>query len=431
MTTALERYRLSSERRLRRAERANYRLDIKGLRAVAVLAVFGYHLWDIPGAGFIGIDVFLVLAGFFATHSLLTSAAAEGAPFLRRFYADRARRIIPAAALVLMLTLAASVLVFPADQADRVGVDAAFAFLFLANWHFAGQTVESVSPLLHFWPLSIEEQFLFVFPLIVLLITVVAVRGKWSENRFTVAAVAVVAVLTATSLAWALYQAGASPAMAYYSTFARIWELGAGALLATATAALTRLPDWARPLLSWAGVTSIAASAFTLGDATGFPAPWALLPVAGTLLVIAAGVGREPAFQPLLRNRAFTYVGDISYSLYLVHWPVIVILAAVMSTGIYYDAAVVALSFGLAIALHHFVDNPLRDASPQAIRQVRRDMRHGLFHVERATKVAGVAALVLITTSLIAYAARPDAYSADTEPVCCGPTPAGTSSSQR
>ncbi|HEX2212399.1 MAG TPA: acyltransferase [Mycobacterium sp.] len=100
--TVLERYRESSRRHLRRAERANYRLDIKDLRAVAVLAVFAYHLWDLPGAGFIGIDVFLVLTGFFATHTLLTSAADEGTVFLRRFYVDRARRIIPAASLVLI-----------------------------------------------------------------------------------------------------------------------------------------------------------------------------------------------------------------------------------------------------------------------------------------------------------------------------------------
>ncbi|MGE2736477.1 acyltransferase family protein [Mycolicibacterium vaccae] len=436
MTTALDRYRDASQRRLRRAERANHRLDIQGLRGIAVLAVLAYHLWGLPGAGFVGIDVFLVLAGFFAARTLLDSAAAEGPGFLRVFYAERARRIIPAAALVLILTLAASELLFSADRAESVGADTVFAFLFLANWHFAdhapaaAEASGALSPLLHFWALSIEEQFLFVFPLIVLLITLVAMRARWSEQRFTGAAVVVVGLATAASLGWAFYLADTSPAAAYYSTFARIWELGAGALLAAAAAALTRLPDWIRPLLSWAGVGLVVASAFALGG-TDFPAPWALLPVTGTLLVIAAGVGREPNFQPLLRNRAFTYVGDISYSLYLVHWPAIVLLAAVMNPTIYYDAATLALTFGLAIALHHFVDTPLRHARPRAIRQVRRDMRHGLFHVERATKVAGVAALVLITVSLIAYAARPDAYHAAPQQGCCAPAPAGPLPPQR
>ncbi|WP_260762610.1 acyltransferase [Mycobacterium sp. SMC-4] len=407
------------------------------MRAVAVLAVFGFHLWGWPRGGFIGIDVFLVVAGFFAAHVLLTTAAAEGAPFLKRFYADRARRIIPAASLVLMITLAASVYLFPPARADQVGLDAAFAFLFLANWHFAGQAVatsaatESVSPLLHFWPLSIEEQFLIVLPLVILIITVVAVRSQWRDQRFAVATAVVVGAVTAASLGWAFYQTATSPHWAYFGTFARLWELGAGALLATAVGALSQIPDRIRPVLSWMGVGVLAASAVLLVDVTAFPAPGALLPVAGTLLIIAAGVGREPVFQPALRNRAFLYVGDISYSLYLVHWPVIVLLAAVMSAGVYYDAAVLALAFGLAIALHHFVDTPIRYAHPGVIREVRRDLKHGLFVVERATKVAGVAALVLVTVSLIAYAARPDAYGASAETDCCRPTHAGTYLPQR
>nr|WP_264033647.1 acyltransferase [Mycolicibacterium duvalii] len=381
-------------------------------------------------------DIFLVVAGFFATRTLLTTAAADGSGFLLRFYAERARRIIPAASLVLIGTLAASELLFPDARADQVGIDAAFAFLFLANWHFADQAANAsaatdLSPLLHYWPLSIEEQFLFFWPLIILAITVIAVRWQWREERFTVAMAIVIGGVTAASLVWAFHLSSVSPTWAYFGTFTRLWELGAGALLATPVGVLSRTPDWLRPLLSWIGVGALAASASLIGDATAFPAPWALLPVAGTLLVIAAGVGREPAFQPLLRNRALTYVGNISYSLYLVHWPVIVLLAAVMSASVYYDAAVLALAFGLAIALHHFVDTPVRYASVAAVRQARRDFKHRLFHVEFATKVAGVAALLLITASLVAYAARPDAYKAAPQPVCCGPTHAGTPSPQR
>ena len=105
-----------------------------------------------------------------------------------------------------------------------------------------------------------------------------------------------------------------------------------------------------------------------------------------------------------------TYVGDLSYALYLVHWPVIVLLAALMDRGPYFDICVVAFAFGLAISCHHFVETPLRNASRDAFRQARKDMERGLFHVERRTRYAAVGALVLIAIGLCAFAARPDAY---------------------
>jgi peptidoglycan/LPS O-acetylase OafA/YrhL len=146
------------------------------------------------------------------------------------------------------------------------------------------------------------------------------------------------------------------------------------------------------------------------------------LPVAGTALVIAAGVGGEPSFQGLLRNRVCTYLGDISYSLYLVHWPVIVLLATMMATGVHYYACVLSLSFGLAIASYHFIDSPMRYASWGAVRDASRAMKDGLFHVQRSTKIATVGALILLTVSVVIYAIRPDAYApVQVAPqVCCG-----------
>jgi peptidoglycan/LPS O-acetylase OafA/YrhL len=127
-------------------------------------------------------------------------------------------------------------------------------------------------------------------------------------------------------------------------------------------------------------------------------------------LVIAAGVGGECGFQPLLCNRVSTYVGDISYALFLVHWPVIVLLAALMDRGPYFTICVLAFSFGLAVAGHHFIEHPLRNASKENFRQAMKDLEHGLFHVERRTKVAAVGALLLVAIGLCAFAARPDAY---------------------
>lgn len=358
---------------------------------VAVLAVFAHHLWGWPRGGFVGIDVFFVLTGFLITCSLLSPAKHAGAPNVWGFYMGRVRRIVPAAALVLGATYVAAVLVFPAARARATGVDALFALVGVANW----RVMPADSPIAHFWALSIAEQFYLVWPLLLLLAV-----GVLGARRRSAAVAATAAVLVVASFGWALYQP--SP----LDTFARVWELGVGALLAAAATHLARIPVPAKPVLSWAGVLMIGAGLALAGDSV----PWALLPVAGTALVLAAGVGGEPQFQPLLCNRVSTYIGDLSYSLYLVHLPVIVIVAALMHRTPYFYLCVLAFAFGFAVACHHFVENPLRHGSLEAVRTALKDMERGLFHVERRTKVAAVGALVLVAVGLCAYAARPDAY---------------------
>lgn len=420
MVTRVDQWREASARRRRRAERANHRLDIQGLRAVAVLGVFAHFLVGWPRGGFVGIDIFFVIAGFFVTESLLRTAADNGTQSPRAFYVGRLRRIVPAATVVLILTVAASAVVMP-ERLSTIGVDALFAFFFVANWHFAASGVDNpagvdaasatdaASPLLHYWPLAVEEQFFILWPVLILGITAIAVRKAWTEQRWRARIAVAVGVLVVASLTWAAIETASSPASAYLDTFARVWELGVGALLALAVGTLSRIPDPIRPILSWAGLTLIGTAFVVVDGAAGFPVPWALLPVAGAALVIAAGVGREPELQGFLRNRVSTYLGDISFALYLVHWPVIVLLAAVMERSVFYYASVVTLAFGLALAVHHFVENPARDASLQSFRQARQDRRHGLHHTELSTKIAGVGALILITFSVISYAMSPEA----------------------
>ncbi len=383
---------------------------------VAILTVFANHLCGWPAGGFVGVDVFFVISGFLITGNLLRSAEKHGTVPFRTFYWRRVRRIIPAATAVLLLTFVTATLVFKPFRAHEVGVDALFAFIFMANWRFAAIGTDyfnsnAVSPLQHYWSLSVEEQFYFVWPAIVFAISLIVLRRSWSHQRRMQLAGVAMSLITSASFIWALYQTATWPAQAYFDTFTRIWELGVGAALATATGPLARVPTRVKPALSWAGLALITASTVLITDSsTGFPAPWVLLPVAGSALVIAAGVGREPSYQAFLRNPASTYVGNISYSLYLVHWPVIVFLGALMGPSFAYYAAAIALSSGLAIASYHFVEDPLRHVDLDQLRRAKRALRRRQVKVRPSKQFAAVTAAALLTAALVAYLQRPDAY---------------------
>ena len=415
--SALRRYRREKRRGGGKPEHPQQRLDIQGLRMVAVLLVFATHLFGWPRGGFVGVDVFFVISGYLITGNLLRTAEKTGNVSFRKFYWNRVRRIIPAATAVLILTYLASVAAFLPFRAHQVGVDAVSAFFFVSNWRFAAQETDyfasgdAVSPIQHYWSLSIEEQFYFVWPALIFLIGLVVARKAWTHSHRMRIAGAVMGLVVAISLGWALYETAVAPTWAYFNTFTRVWELGIGALLATAVGLLARIPMRLKPWLSWAGLGLIAASvAFIAEGSPGFPAPWALLPVAGSALVIAAGVGGEPAHQGFLRNPVAVYVGNISYSLYLVHWPVIVILGALFtSRGGGFYVAVVALAFGLAIASYHFVENPLRYGTWNKARASIQQLRRGGFRTSQATGYRAVAILALLTIGVTALAIRPPA----------------------
>lgn len=412
-----------SRRRQRRAARAGQRLDIQGLRMVAVLTVFANHLWGWPSGGFIGVDVFFVISGFLITSNLLRTAETNGNVSFRQFYWNRVRRIVPAATVVLLLTCVAAYMVFLPFRAEQVGIDAIWAFVFLSNWWFGIQGTDyftadnAVSPIQHYWSLSIEEQFYFVWPALIFIVGVFVVRRAWTHSHRLRIASAVMVTIVAASLGWAIWQSATSPTWAYFDTFARVWELGTGALLATTAVQLARIPQPVKPVLSWGGLGLIAASLFLIGAGTaGFPAPWALLPVIGAAMVITAGIGEEPEYQAFLRNPVSGYIGDISYSLYLTHWPIIVIAAALMDGGTSYTLVVIGLAFGLAILSYHFVENPLRRADRATFVSAARDLRRGRYYLKPSTNYAAAGALALIALASVAYIVRPDAYTVSTPP---------------
>lgn len=338
---------------------ATFRPDIAGLRAVAVLLVVASHVLNVPAGGYIGVDVFFVLSGFLITGLLLREHARTGRINLREFYARRARRLLPAAVLVLAVTNLAAWLVFTGERAGQSLRDALWSLGFLANVRFASvdtnyfDQARPPSPVQHYWSLAVEEQFYLVWPLLLLMLVVVTRRRRRTLMLL-------VAALTATSLTWSVLLTRTDPIAAYFSTPARAWELGVGALLALLLhhQVLSRLSSWAGSLLIWLGLAGIVAAALSFDEQTAFPGSAALLPVVGTAMVLLGGTAGKPNF--LLVNPISNYLGRVSYSLYLWHWPVLVISSAVLSPGPVLIAIGLFGSLALAALCHHLVEEPVR-----------------------------------------------------------------------
>ena len=341
-----------------------HRSDIQGLRAVAVLLVALGHA-GVPGltGGYVGVDVFFVLSGFLITGLLLSEALETGRVSLVRFYVRRARRILPAAVLTLVVTTIAAQHLLNFVRARDVVTDSIWASFFAANVHFAAlgsdyfQQGQPPSPIQHFWSLSVEEQFYLVWPSLLVLALFGLARGHARRGRLLL----VIAAAGVASLAWSIHVTAATPTSAYFSTPARAWELALGAGLAVAAPTLARLPAYAHVVLGWAGLTAVASAAALFSASTSFPGYAALLPAVGAALVIVAGehrlsVGRPLSIAPL------RFVGDRSYAFYLWHWPVLVIAALYAGHDLSLVARLVLLAgaFGLSIVSYALVESPLR-----------------------------------------------------------------------
>ncbi|WP_158607627.1 acyltransferase family protein [Flexivirga caeni] len=362
---------------------ARRRADIQGLRALAVAAVIGAHVWQWPRGGFLGVDVFFVISGYLITSLLLRRRHQSPAAVLGWFYLRRARRILPLALLVLVAVLVVSRLQDGPVLAAQVRSDTRWAAIFLANWHFAALDNDyfhlgaAPSPVEHYWSLAVEEQFYLVWPLLVLGVLQVCrarpatrtAREARSRHRRTRSvhtagrpAVAVAAaIVVVVSWCWAARQGDTNATTAYYSTLTRAWELGAGALLACLPTSWFRLRAVPRAVVSWAGLAVIVASFGVVSSGTGMPVPGAILPVVGSALVIAAGIA-APARQPLLSNRLMTGIGDISYGLYLWHYPLLVSCDVFLVPGAFRTRLVVtAGAVVLAVVSHFLLERPIID----------------------------------------------------------------------
>lgn len=347
------------------------RADIQALRAIAVVLVVLDHLvllQRLPGhpeGGFIGVDVFFVISGFLITQHLVSEEFRNGRVSFRQFYIRRVRRILPMAVLVIAVTVGASFAVFWPWQAKSFALDGLWSALFVSNIAFAVRGVdyfasEQVSIFQHYWSLSVEEQFYLAWPVLIAVTGYFALRRDRPRKVFLAVALAVAVV----SLAWACVETAASPTTAYFSTFCRAFEFAVGGVVAVLAPALRRFPRGPRVWASSLGVLGIAASVWLVDPSVGFPGPMALLPVICTAAVIAAGTGTDDNVAPWpLATRPVTYTGDISYSLYLWHWPVIMFVTAFVPRDQVVVPAALVLSFGLAALSYRCVERPILASS--------------------------------------------------------------------
>ncbi|MEV8337702.1 acyltransferase family protein [Leucobacter sp. NPDC077196] len=392
-----------------------FRPDIQGLRAVAVGVVLLYHA-DAPflSGGFVGVDVFFVISGYLITGLLLREALSTGRIDLAEFYARRARRILPAATIVVIATLVLTVMLLPGIRWQQVGTDAIGAALYVVNWMYAGGTdylnaTVAASPLQHFWTLSVEEQFYIVWPLVLLLLLLVirggAARAGGAEaggdrgpDRARVqryAGIGVLAILI-PSLVWSIVFTASNPAPAYFVTTTRLWELAIGAAIAVFARYAARIPSRIALALGWVGLAGILIASFAYSaEAPAFPGSAALLPTLSATAIIVGGMnGRaENGVGRVLGTRPMRWIGDISYSLYLWHWPLIVVGTYLLGGELRFrwGLLIIALAIGLSWLSFRFVEGPFRDW-PWLKHSVRRSLAAG------ATLMAATVIIAVVVT---------------------------------
>ena len=333
-----------------------FRPDIEGLRGIAILLVLLYHAglpWT-PG-GFIGVDVFFVISGFLITGKLWRESQQPGGLNIAKFYAWRIRRLLPAALVaVALISLVGLLIAAPLDRSE-LAADGAASALSIANMRFIGSVdyfapTSSPSPFLHFWSLSVEEQFYLVWPALIVLLTW---RGGSSRRLIAALLIGVVA-----SFALSMWLTDASPARAFYLLPTRVWQLGVGGLLALIGVMGTSRRAGA---LAWAGLAAVAVAGVALTAEMPYPGLAALLPTAGAVALLYGGAAPSGPVR-LLAAAPLRFLGKISYSLYLWHWPLLVLPIMFLEralTGVEIVASVAA-AIGVSWLSWRFVEQPFR-----------------------------------------------------------------------
>ena len=357
-----------------------HRKDIQGLRALAVLLVVAGHLFPtVVKGGFIGVDIFFVISGFVITQQMLKSYVIAQKGFLLNFYSRRIRRILPSALLVTVVSIWATHRFLGPVASNNATLDGGWATVFLSNFHFHNIALDyfatgtQPSVLQHYWSLSIEEQFYLIWPALFVLVFFKAISHRTRQI--------LIVLVIALSLSTAMYQSLINQSPIFFSTWTRIWELAVGALIAI-TSKTIQLPRFALSTL----LTLIGLSAFVIDQTMQWPRVTTIPIIAATGIVVL----RNPRLGSfwLLENKVATYIGDLSYIIYLWHWPVLTI------TKGYYGKLggseilmVVVITALLSVATHHLFENPLRYSKALSSKPAR-------------TVSAGVIAIAATATTL-------------------------------
>jgi peptidoglycan/LPS O-acetylase OafA/YrhL len=374
-----------------------YRPDIDGLRAIAVVPVVLYH-FGVPGfgGGFVGVDVFFVISGFLIT-SLIFGELREGKFSILKFYERRVRRIFPALFTVIAATFAVAIAVFLPRDLTRLAESAAATAFFGSNfdfWQQAGyfDVGADLKPLLHTWSLAVEEQFYLVFPALLYLLH--------TKSRTTL--LSLVWALAIVSFGLSVWAVGRYPSAAFYLAPYRTWELMLGAVLALGEFPVPKA-RWSGELISLAGLGAVAWAVFDFTAATPFPGTNALFPCLGAAALIYAGEGEATYVKRALSVRPVVFVGLISYSFYLWHWPIHVFSKYVSNSiqSPVQTGALITLSLALAVLSWRFVEQPFR--------------RRGLFSRRAVFRIGGAAMLATLCVSGLLFALHglPQRFSPD------------------
>ena len=327
--------------------------EIQGLRALAVILVIAFHAKFISG-GFLGVDIFYVISGYLITGLLVKELRATGGLSLSKFYARRIKRLLPSSFLVLLITALASLAVMPPGARTDLGRNIIATSLYVSNyllawWQNDYQNLGATpSPLVHFWSLAVEEQFYLFWPLVILLF------GKGIRIGRLIKALGVITFL---SFLLSLIATMKWPIWSFYSLPTRAWELGAGALLV-----FYRPKRVSHKWSAWIALALILFTAAKYNDGTAFPGTAALVPIISTAFLIFKIEQLPTPLSQLFRTRFVQWVGNISYPLYLWHWPLLVLPVFITNRplSIFQRLICVAATFLLAGLTHKFVEEPLR-----------------------------------------------------------------------
>jgi len=357
--------------------------EIQALRALASLLVVIYHAKLLKG-GYIGVDIFYVISGYLITGLLLREMEDSRTFSFRAFYLRRIKRLLPTSFVVLFATALTSWILFPPTLRQELGKGISAAGIYISNflfalWQMDYQNLNAIPPVvIHYWSLAVEEQFYLFWPFIIFILFKTGGRKRVGQG---------VLGITVLSFIWSLFLTSSSPIWAFYSLPTRAWELGVGALLLFA-----KQFGASGKLLATAALALIIFGSLAFNDSTPFPGTAALIPVIATALAIAT-IGSWPKLLAKFAHlRIVQWLGEISYPLYLWHWPLLVIPAVYLGRGLHvYERAIcVVLTLVLADRTHVWIEEPLRHISIAPKRIIRLAMS--------ATAISLVTGLLIYST---------------------------------